>query len=210
VVQIILLVLVAFGALYWFAMRRWFTRWGTTAVDCVRTMAGDAAVSNPTYTATLAVTVRARPEDIWPWLLQMGFRRGGLYSYDWLDRLFGFLDRPSADRILPQFQHLDVGDKIPLGRGPSFPVAAIEPCHALVLADTSKGFQWVWQFGLYPLDGVRTRLVSRNSAYVRPTFSSWFLMRVLEPAAFIMTRRMLIGLKRRAESLSSEPLDEGS
>lgn len=125
-----------------------------------------------------------------------------LYSYDWLDRLFGFLDRPSTDLILPQFQHLSVGDKIPLGRGPSFPVAAIEPCRALVLAGSSNGFQWVWQFGLYPLDGGRTRLISRNSAYVRQPFSSWFLMRMLEPAAFIMTRKMLIGLKRRAERLA--------
>jgi len=64
------------------------------------------------------VTVDARPEHIWPWLVQMGYQRGGLYSYDWLDRLFGFLDRPSANRVLPEFQHLAVGDTIRLVREP--------------------------------------------------------------------------------------------
>ena len=59
------------------------------------------------------MTVNAPPEDIWPWLVQMGTGRGGLYRYDWLDRMFGFLDRPSATRILPEFQQLAVGDKIP-------------------------------------------------------------------------------------------------
>src|SRR6185295_4933586 len=61
---------------------------------------------DPTYSGTMAVIVDARPEHIWPWLVQMGYQRGGLYSHDWLDRLFGYLDRPSATRILPEFQHL--------------------------------------------------------------------------------------------------------
>src|SRR5687768_2921610 len=88
---------------------------------------GAVLVSGPTYSGTMALIVNARPEHIWPWLVQMGYQRGGLYSYDWLDRLFGFLDRPSATRILPEFQHLAVGDEIPLGRGPAWPVAVIEP-----------------------------------------------------------------------------------
>jgi hypothetical protein len=165
-------------------------------------MTGDVAITEPTYTATLAVTVAARPEHIWPWLLQMGYRRGGLYSYDWLDRLFGYLDGPSATRILPEFQRLAVGDEIPIGRGSGFPVAAIEPRRALVLGGTGDGFQWVWQFGLYALDNRRTRLVSRNSVRVATTVGSWLFMRVIEPAAFLMTRRMLLGLKRRAETLA--------
>lgn len=113
----ILVVALALAALYWFPMRRWFGRWGATATDRTRVMAGDGAVVDPTYSATLAITVDARPEHIWPWLVQMGYQRGGLYSYDWLDRLFGYLDRPSADAILPQFQQLAVGDEIPIGRG---------------------------------------------------------------------------------------------
>ena len=93
--------------------------------------------------------------------------------------------------------------EIPIGRGQGFPVTAIEPCRALVLSGMGDDFAWVWQFGLYPLDKDRTRLVSRNSARVPKTFASWLFMRVLEPAAFIMTRRMLIGLKDRAEGLAT-------
>jgi hypothetical protein len=100
----ILVGVLALTAVYWFPVRRMFTRWGTTPEELERVMPGDALIPNPTITGTGAVTVHAPPEDIWPWLVQMGHQRGGLYSYDWLDRLFGFLDRPSANRILPEFQ----------------------------------------------------------------------------------------------------------
>jgi len=191
----------ALALFYSFLVRRWFARWGTTPEDLTRRMAGDGVIANPTHTQTHAVTVNAPPDAIWPWLVQMGYRRGGLYSYDWLDRLFGYLDQPSANRILPEFQHLAVGDEIPLGRGQGFPVAVVEPCRSLVLAGTQEGFQWVWQFGLYPLDTNGTRLVSRGIQRVPNTITGWLFMRVMEPAAFIMTRRMLLGLKQRAETL---------
>jgi hypothetical protein len=166
-------------------------------------MTGDSIIARPTHSATHAVTVDAPPEDIWPWLMQMGYRRGGLYSYDWLDRLFGYLDRPSANRVLPEFQQLAVGDVIPLGRGAPFPVTAVEPCRALVLSGTVDGFQWVWQFGLYPIGESRTRLVSRGSQRFDVTIGAWLFMSVMEPAAFLMTRRMLLGVKRRAEALQA-------
>ena len=199
----IVFVALALAALYWFPMRRWFGHWGTTATERIRAMAGESAVVDPSYSATLAITIDARPEHIWPWLMQMGYRRGGLYSYDWLDRLFGYLDRPSAHTILPQFQQLAVGDEIPIGRGQGFPVTAIEPHRALVLSGTGDGFAWLWEFGLYPLDETRTRLVSRNRVRVPRTVGSWLFMRLIEPAAFLMTRRMLLGLKHRAEALAA-------
>ena len=198
-----LFVILAIAALYWFPVRRWFGRWGATPDDLARVMPGDALIANPTHSATHAVTVDAPPEDIWPWLVQMGYRRGGLYSYDWLDRLFGYLDRPSANRVLPEFQQLSAGDVIPLGRGQGFPVTTIEPYRTLVLSDTNDEFQWVWQFGLYPLDEGRTRLVSRGAQRFANTISTWLFMRVMEPAAFIMTRRMLLGVKQRAEALKA-------
>ncbi len=198
-----LAVIPALFLVYWFPVRRGFTRWGTTAADLARAMPGDAGVVNATYQATLAVTVAARPEHIWPWLAQMGYQRGGLYSYDWLDRLFGYLDRPSATRILPEFQHLNVGDEIPIGRAGGFPIRAVEPNHALVLGGEGDGFAWVWQFGIDPIDAERTRLVSRNSVRTPSTAASWLFMRIMEPAAFLMTRRMLLGLKERAEALAT-------
>jgi hypothetical protein len=194
--------------LYWFPIRRWMSRWGTTPADLTRGMAGDGLLVNTTYAGTMAVSVDAPPEDVWPWLVQIGYQRGGLYSYDWLDRLFGYLDRPSATRILPEFQHLAAGDRIPLGRGPSWPVAVVEPNRALVLDMRNLGgLDWVWQFGLYPVDGNRTRLVSRSR--VR-THAAWarLITYAIEPAGFLMTRRMLLGLKQRAEALRAASTGE--
>ena len=153
------------------------------------------------YSGTMAVTIDAPPDAVWPWLVQIGYQRGGLYSYDWLDRLFGYLDRSSATRILPEFQRLSVGDEIPLGRGPSWPVAVAEAPSALVLDMRNlNGFDWVWQFGIYAIDGHRTRLVSRSR--VRTQSMGFRLATyVIEPPGFIMTRRMLLGIKRRAEAL---------
>ena len=191
-------------AVYWMILRPGFVRWGASEADLDRTMRGDDVIATPMYSATLAVTIDARPEHVWPWLVQMGYRRGGLYSYDWLDRLFGYLDGPSAEVILPQHQNLRVGDEIPIGRGGGFPVRAIEPGRALVLAGEGGDFAWVWQFGVYPIDAARTRLVSRNTVRTPSSWGAWCFMRVIEPAAFIMTRQMLRGIKRRAERLAAD------
>ena len=109
----------ALVAIYWFVGRPGFASWGATGAALARTMPGDIGIVDPAdanYRATLAITIAARPEHIWPWLVQMGYRRGGLYSYDWLDRVFGYLDRPSATSLLPEFQRLNAGDEIPVGR----------------------------------------------------------------------------------------------
>ncbi len=192
---------VTLATVYWFPVRRWFGRWGTMPDELARVMPGDALIPDPTKTDTQAVTVNAPPQDIWPWLVQIGYQRGGLYSYDWLDRLFGFLDRPSATRILPEFQHLAVGEKVLLGPREELTVSALDSPRALVLSSEAHGMEWVWQFGLYPLDTQRTRLVSRGTERVPNTPFAWVGMRMMEPAAFIMTRRMLLGVKERAEML---------
>ena len=189
------------AALYWFPVRRWMNRWGATPADLARVMAGDSLLPDPMYSGTTAITVNAAPEHIWPWLVQIGYQRGGLYSYDWLDRLFGYLDRPSATRILPEFQNLAVGDTIPMGQGPDWPVAVVEPRRALVLDMRHlAGFDWVWQFGLYPIDETRTKLISRSRVRAQTAWAR-LLTHAIEPAGFLMTRRMLLGLKQRAEAL---------
>jgi hypothetical protein len=196
-----LFVIFTFAALYWFPFRRWMNQWGASPSDLARVMAGDSLLPGPSYSGTTAIVVNATPEDIWPWLVQLGYQRGGLYSYDWLDRLFGYLDRPSATSILSEFQHLAVGDHIPLGRGPSWPVAIVEPNRALVLDMRNMGgLDWVWQFGLYPIDETRTQLVSRSCVRARAVWAR-LLTHAIEPAGFVMTRRMLVGLKERAERL---------
>src|SRR5688572_30335128 len=202
-----ILIIVAFAVLYWFPIRRWMSRWGATASDLKRVMAGDALLPDPMYSGTMAVTINALPEHIWPWLVQIGYRRGGLYSYDWLDRLFGYLDRPSSTRILPEFQHLAVGDRIPMGQGPSWPVAVVERNRALVLDMRNMGgVDWVWQFALYRVDEKRTRLMSRSCVRTRPLWAR-VATYMIEPAGFVMTRRMLLGIKQRAEGLASAQQD---
>jgi hypothetical protein len=192
---------VTLALVYWFPVRRWFGRWGTTADELTRRMPGDAILANPTHSATHAITIDAPAEDVWPWLVQMGYHRGGLYSYDWLDRLFRILDRPSADQVLAEYQHLAVGDKILLGPREELTVKSVDPNRSLVLGYHAHGFEWIWQFGLYPVNEDRTRLVSRGTERYANTVGTWLFMRVMEPAAFIMTRRMLIGVKQRAEAL---------
>jgi hypothetical protein len=199
-----LLVILALAALYWFPVRRWMNSWGATPSDLARPMVGDGLLPAYTYSGTSAIVVDARPEHVWPWLVQIGYQRGGLYSYDWLDRLFGFLDRPSATRILPEYQHLAVGDRIPMGQGPSWPVAAVEPNRALVLDMRNTGdIDWVWQFGLYVVDDSRTRIVSRSRVRARSVVAR-LMTHAIEPAGFVMTRRMLLGLKERAEGLRAQ------
>jgi hypothetical protein len=203
-----LIAILTVAVLYWFPIRRWMNQWGATPSDLARVMAGDSLLADPTYSGTMAITVNATPEHIWPWLAQIGYQRGGLYSYDWLDHLFGYLDRPSATRILPEFQHLAVGDAIPLGRGPSWPVAVVEPHRALVLDMRNMGgLDWVWQFGLYPVDETRTQLVSRSCVRTQKVWGR-LLTHAIEPAGFVMTRRMLLGLKQRAEALRAASMRE--
>jgi len=165
-------------------------------------MLGDAHVMLPSYEATLGVTINAAPSAIWPWLMQMGYRRGGLYSYDWLDRLFGYLDAPSAERILPEWQLLAVGGEIPVGRGGGFPVKAIEPFRSLVLGERVRDADWSWELALVPVGIGQTRLISRNRVWTRSRVRDRLIMSFVEPAAFLMTRKMLLGIKRRAEAMA--------
>ena len=144
----------------------------------------------------------ARPDHVWPWLLQLGYRRGGLYSYDWLDRLFGYLDGPSANALLPEFQRLQPGDVIPVGHGGGFPVRTVRPNRSLVLGGRQDQTSWSWEIALDPIDETHTLITSRSRGTVPHTFGARVCIALLGPAAFLMTRRMLIGLANRAERLA--------
>jgi hypothetical protein len=184
-------------------VRPWLARWGATDEEVQRLMPGDELVEQPMLQVTYAITIKARPEQIWPWLVQMGSGRAGFYSYDWLDRLFGYLDRASAQQILPEFQHLEVGEMIMDGTVAN----AIEPNRSLVLAtDTSvlerTGTEATWVFGLYPLDEEHTRLVSRSRGHWRLlTPMGIFILLFYDLPIFVMLRKMLLGIKRRAEKM---------
>ena len=187
-------------AVYLVAVRPWLLRWGASDDEVRRECPGDRAVAEPHTVSTRAVTIRARPDQIWPWLAQMGTGRGGLYSYDWLDRLFGYTGAPSSDDILPQFQNLAVGDAVPLGRGPSWPVIVADRNAALVVEPVAGEVSWAWTLQI--IDASTTRLVSR----VRLRLERQVLLLAFAPAVdlpwFLMERQMLRGIKRRAERLA--------
>ena len=174
--------------------------WGATAAEVAALLPGDEYVADPSYVTTRAVTIEARPAEVWPWLAQMGYQRGGLYSYDWLDRLFGYLDAPSAETVLTDFQNLQAGDTIPLGRGPSWPVRVADSGRALVLEPVPRKI--TWSFALMALSEGATRLVTRVRCAPPDTVQEKLMMMLVDPAALVMTRRMLLGIKRRAEALA--------
>ena len=192
-------VILALAVLYRLPIRRWMARWGTTPSDLTRVMAGDRLIVDPTYSGTMAVIVNARPEHIWPWLVQMGYQRGGLYSYDWLDRLFRFSGSSECHPDTPEFQHLAVGDTIPVGQGRSWPVATIEPRRALVLDMRAPAASiGCGSSASTRSTEKRTLLVSRSRVHARTTLGLAADV-CIEPAGFVMTRRMLLGLKQWAD-----------
>ena len=187
------------AVLYWFPIRRWMKRWGAAPADLTRVMAGDHLLPDPTYSSTMAITVNAPPEHIWPWLVQIGYQRGGLYSYDWVDQLFGYLDGPSSVEILENFQNVTAGDVIPIGRVGGWLVRIVDAPRSFVIEPVPGKVSWA--FSLYEYEPGRTRLVTRIRA--RLAFSVINL--ALDPAEFIMIRRMLLGIRERAENLVKVP-----
>jgi hypothetical protein len=185
------------AASYPLGWREWCLTWGATPEEAARQMPGDELLADPGVQTTRAITIDAPPSAVWPWLVQMGSSRGGAYTYDWIENLLG-LDMHSAHEILPQFQDLAVGDVEPLGtKGPALRVEVLETDQAMVLRSVDGN--WVWAFGLYPEeDG--TRLVSRNRiAAPDGNRGARVMNALLEPGSLIMERKMLIGIKDRAE-----------
>lgn len=192
------------AAAYPLLLRRWCLSWGATADEVDRTIPGDELLPRPDILATRAVTIDAPPAAIWPWLVQMGSgRRGGAYTSDWIENLLG-LDMHSADEILPELQHLRVGDLLPVGgNAPRLRAVVVEPERTLTLQSEDRN--WVWTFALYP-EGSTTRLVSRNriaspDATVLDRLTD---LLVMEPGSLLLERKMLLGIKQRAERLARE------
>jgi hypothetical protein len=180
--------------------RRWCLTWGARPDEVSRKLPGDELLAVAGIVSTRAITVEAPPAAIWPWLVQMGSGRGGVYTYDWIENLLG-LNMHSAREILPQFQDLKTGDELPLGPGrPAMRVAVCDPEHTLTFQFADGN--WVWIFALFAEDG-ETRLISRNRiAAAGAPPARLFNMLVMEPGSLIMERKMLLGIKQRAEDLA--------
>jgi hypothetical protein len=165
-------------------------------------MPGDELLDPADIVATQAIGIDAPPSAIWPWLVQMGPGRAGAYTYDWIENLFG-LNMHSADRIVPEWQQLEVGDVVRSKEGqPGTRVEFLEP--ERVLSNRSEAGDWVWTFALEPKNGV-TRLISRNRIAMKGAAAGqWLGMLVMEPGSLVMERKMLLGIKQRAEQLAAE------
>lgn len=189
----------ALGALYWELLRQPILTWGATREEAASRLPGDDLLEAADGVSTRAIEIDAPAIHVWPWLAQMGpSPRGGAYTYDWIENLLG-LNMHSVEGVLPEFQHPEVGDVIALGSN-RMRVERVEPHQAF--AWRSEDGNWVWTFVLAERGG-RTRLISRNR-FRLPTLAARLGMLPMEPASLLMERRMLHGIKRRAERLASD------
>jgi hypothetical protein len=194
--------------------------WGATPDEVHRPMPGDELVPNPMMSGTRAVTIAAPPEDIWPWLVQIGYGRAGFYSYKAIERLMGLTAISNADRVLSEFQQLTLGDVVPFGPGAALPVVALRENRHLCFAMSEHLGAVTWAFGLYPIDRDHTRLVSRNLGFMPDWTVSSILAHpsrwrtelpmklFINLGGFVMVRKMLLGIKQRAERRHAEQAAE--
>ena len=180
-------------------LRRRIMNWGATDAEVDARLPGDELLEHADGVATRAITVDAAASAVWPWIAQMGpLPRGGAYTYDWIENLLG-LDMHSADRVLPDYQHPQVGETLGYGKN-RMRFERVEPRR--VLATRSEDGNWVWSFVLEEQDG-KTRLISRNR-FRLPSLTARIGMLPMEPASLVMERKMLHGIKQRAERLAAE------
>lgn len=188
-------------------LRSWYRRWGATPAEEARSMPGDELVPRPRLVTTRAITIHAPARTVWSWLVQLGQGRGGFYSYESLENLAG-CDIHDADTIIPALQEIAVGDCIRLGPAgyPFFTVAAVSARRSLVLQSGDGKVRTAWSFALDTLDSGDTRLVVRDRTDFPPTLGQLLVWRVLtDPIHFVMERKMLLGIKARAEGASTSP-----
>jgi len=185
---------------YMAGLHLYFKRWGTTNAEWTAVYPGDYLLPRPTYSNIRAITINAPPSAIMPWLKQLGIHKGGLYSYDWLENAIG-LPVHSATRILPQYQSIKLGDTLLLGPmgGPQL-VDWRANQFLIYYSQQTNGFQNIWSFHLHPQRNGSTRLITVYRMAYAPTITNFLIWRLfVEPVHFIMERKMLYGIKDRAE-----------
>ena len=188
----------ATAVLYGRVWRPWQLTWGATREEVARDLPGDGLVQSPTFNATRAISIGAPPEQVWPWLVQVGAGRAGWYSYDLLDNL----GRHSADRILPEWQDLAPGDIVPMSPDGKhgIEVYSVDRPRSMVWG-TPGDTSWAWC--LEPQADGTTRLLTRIRSRPRLTPVSIAFSALLEVGDFWMIRKMLVGLRGRAENAAA-------
>ncbi len=189
------------------AARRYYRNWGTTKEECETALPGDELVDQPAVQTTEGIWIDAPAAQVWPWLVQMGHDRGGMYSYEKLENLVGIKHR-NADRIHPEWQHLAAGDVIRLAprgwmglrEGIALPVVQLTEGEAIVLRlqPPDVPLDGVWSFHLLPHWEDRCRLLVRTRSRMRAPGEA-LGAEAFGPVMALMTRGMLLGIKRRVE-----------
>ncbi len=186
------------ATLYSILLRRPILDWGATHAEATARLPGDELLEDADGVATRAITIDAPASAVWPWIAQMGpSPRGGAYTYDWIENLLG-LNMRSVDRVLPQYQRPQLGDTLGYGKN-SMRFERVEPERALAIR--SADGNWVWSFVLHEDQG-QTRLISRNR-FRLSSLAAKIGMIPMEPASLLMERKMLRGIKQRAERLAA-------
>jgi hypothetical protein len=189
-------------------------RWGASRQEREVPLPGDDLIVTPDLTATRAITVHAPASQIWPWIAQLGQGRGGFYSYDFLENLAG-CDIHSADRIIPEWQDIKIGDEVKLAPAAALNVVAVEPGRSLVLrggvtlASTPPPYDFTWAWVLHDGPHGTTRLLLRERyGYTRP----WarLLVEPVEAVSFVMSQKTLRGIRDRAEQEASDIAGKGN
>jgi hypothetical protein len=177
----------------------WQRRWGATDHEVRRVMPGDGLLRPDAPSTTRAITIDAPPEAVFPWLLQIGYGRGGWYSYDWIDND----GKPSVDRIDPTLQHPAVGDRIEMMPGMGPVVMEIVPNHHIVSAGETDS----WCLMVDPTPDGRTRLISRWRQDWPKSVGTYVWIALSDPGAFLMEQKMLRQIRDLAEGAGTERLD---
>jgi hypothetical protein len=190
-------------AAYLALVRPWTMRWGATDEEVARSLPGDRLMAGPGFKATRAITIAARPEHIWPWLVQLGSGRAGWYAIDRIDNA----GIPSAQTIRPELQDVQVGDRIPMiaGQDVGPVVKELEPNRRMLWWDGQGEFTWEWL--MEPVDDQTTRLLTRVQEAYPPLWSRRMLYAIVASTGdIVMARRQLRGIKARAERLAAGSL----
>jgi hypothetical protein len=195
-------------AFYFLWARPYQLRWGATDEEVSRPMPGDEINPDPSFLATRAITIAGTPEQIWPWLLQMGYGRAGFYAYDIFENMGSPRGIQSANSIIPELQQFRVGDEMPISPAGGLVFYAIEPNHYLIWKGDGAygGFLWA----LYPMDADHTRLISRaRLSYSWNKPGQLFFDLFTEFSDHLAVRKILQGVKSRVEG-TIEPVAQAN
>jgi hypothetical protein len=202
----ILFLLVLLGSLYSFLIRPAQLHWGATPEELAQPMPEDNIVAHPVFDATRAITIHATPEAIWPWLVQMGYKRAGFYGYDLIESIGNGSGVRSATKILPEYQHPKIGDPVPLSFAATLVFGSINPNSWIVWRSRDRPTYGVFIWELVPMSANSTRLISRIRWNYAPGSWSKALGLFTEFADHVAVRRILKGIRDRAEGRPSPSL----